>query len=290
MINGDDINGLGKKLYYFFQSLQYHRIGNPSNIVTNSIKLSLRNVETENKSPSRILCDAFWASINYSNLSDQLKSKLYFLDLGCGDGMYGKFIQKLSENNFGSYTGLDIYKDKKFPTIYGHVMDKAENAHIYIKSKTNIIISQSALEHIEGDLQTLKSITNKLIENENPFVQIHLMPASSSLWTYLWHGWRQYSKNNLGLISETLEKKFSTIQIAFPIGGNSSFWVHLKKITIPSLVRSIIFRQKKWRWTQQPNINNIILNATLNDLYVSDKLPTFWALCIMSKDISLKFK
>ena len=70
------------------------------------------------------------------------------------------------------------------------------------------------------------------------FVQIHLVPASASLFLYLWHGWRQYSKKSW------LYCRFTNITIKIkirliPLGGIKCFCVHLFKITFPGIVRRL---------------------------------------------------
>ena len=66
-----------------------------------------------------------------------------------------------------------------------------------------------------------------------------MLPASKSLWLYLWHGYRQYSKKNLMNIINKLKEKYEINISVVPLGGNYSFWTHLKNITLPIIFHSL---------------------------------------------------
>ena len=121
------------------------------------------------------------------------------MEIGCGSGLYGIFLKQITGSYFSSYTGLDIYKNDSYPKEGNHIISKAENVYSHINKETNFIMSQSSLEHIEKDTFAVEEITKKLIENEKPFIQIHMVPASKSLWLYLWHGYRPVCYTNLTL-------------------------------------------------------------------------------------------
>ena len=115
-INGDNPGNIFNRLLYFYQCIKNHKNKNfkeSYNII--EPRLSIKHLKTFNKSPSRLLCDGLWNTIDYENLTSQFGSKLYFFDIGCGSGLYGKLVEKFSSNNFGNYTGLDIYKNENYP-------------------------------------------------------------------------------------------------------------------------------------------------------------------------------
>ena len=184
-INGDNPGNFLNRLLYFYQCLSDHRKGAHNSCEIFKPVLSILNLNTFSKTPSRLLCDAFWNSIDYNNLKLKLNSNLNFFDIGCGSGSYGKFLKKITNDCFSSYTGLDIYKNCSYPNEFNHITSKAENVNQYINEETNFIISQSALEHIEKDIFVLEEITKKLTKNDKPFIQIHMVPASRCLWLYL---------------------------------------------------------------------------------------------------------
>jgi len=250
--------------------------------------LTILNLDTFDKSPSRLLCDGLWNSIDYGNLKLQLNSDLNFFDIGCGSGRYGKLLKKISNQYFGSYTGLDIYKNDKYPVEFNHICSKAESGSQYINKKINFVISQSALKHIEKDTFVIEEITKKLCKNNTPFIQIHMVPASKCLWLYLWHGYRQYSKKNLSNISNQLKKKINVNTCIIPLGGNNSFWTHLRYITLPGFIKKIILKDKAFKWCNQKNVDEKIIKSVNKELDCNEENPIFWAFIISSNKINIK--
>lgn len=286
-INGDNPGTIINRFLYFYQCLSDQRKG--VNYTCDIFKptLSMSNLNTFSKTPSRLLCDAFWNSINFENLKSKLNSNLNFFDIGCGSGSYGKFLKKITGEYFSSYTGLDIYKNHNFPSEFNHINSSADNVNKYIKINTNFVISQSALEHIEKDIFVLEEITNKLIENKKPFVQIHMVPASKCLWLYLWHGYRQYSKKNLSTISNQLKNKFNVNLSIVPIGGGNSFWTHLRYITIPVYLKKIFLNKKQFNWYNQKIVEEKIIESVKKDINCDKDKPVFWSIVITSKNINI---
>ena len=287
-INGDNPGNFLNRLLYFYQCLSDHRKGINKSCETYKPTLSIKNLSTLSKTPTRLLCDGFWNSINYESLKLQLNSNLNFFDIGCGSGLYGNFLKKLSGEHFSSYIGLDIYKNDNYPLEFNHIKSKAEDVNQYIEKKTNFVLSQSALEHIEKDNFVIEEITKKLIENNKPFVQIHMVPASKCLWLYLWHGYRQYSKKNLETKLDQLKKKFNIKTSITPIGGNTSFWTHLRYITIPIYFKKFILRDKFFKWYDQKNVEKKIIESVNRELQCDQENPLFWAFVISSNDINIK--
>jgi len=286
-INGDNLGGFLNRILYFYQCINDHKKGsNKSCNIYNPI-LSISDTKTFGKTPARILCDGFWSSINFENLKLQLNSNLNFFDIGCGSGLYGKFLKDITGKFFDNYTGLDIYKHRDYPLEFNHINTKAENVYNHIDKKTNFVISQSSLEHIEQDTLVLEEITKKLIENNTPFIQIHMVPASMCLWLYLWHGYRQYSKKNLSNISDQLKKKFDVNSFITPIGGRLSFWTHLRYVTLPVYIRKILMKDKLYKWYNQNNIEKKITENITKELECKHESPIFWAFVITSNNIDV---
>ena len=286
-INGDNPGNFINRLLYFYQCLNNHRKGISRSCEIFKPTLSTLNLDTFGKTPSRLLCDAFWNSIDYGNLKLKLSSNLNFFDIGCGSGLYGTFLKKITGHYFSSYTGLDIYKNQNYPKEFNHITSKAENVYSYINKQTNFVISQSALEHIEKDSFVIEEITKKLIENDNSFIQIHMVPASKCLWLYLWHGYRQYSKKNLSNQLDELKKKFDINAMIVPIGGNNSFWTHLINITIPVYFKKFI-NNKNFKWYAQKLVEKKIVKSVNKELGCENENPIFWAVLLTSKNIDIK--
>jgi len=288
MINGDNKLSFSNRIYYFVQCVLNHKKGSNFYLKSLSPKLSIQNLETYKLSPSRLLCDAFWNTIDFKFLAEQLNAKLNIIDIGCGNGNYGNFIRKIADKSFDSYTGLDIYKDEKFPSYFQHIKSKAEDAHKFLKKNHNFIMSQSTLEHIEFDFDTIKEMTRVLIENKEPFIQIHMVPSASSLWLYLWHGWRQYSRKNLSLLAERLIDYFPLNFTLIPIGSKNTFWAHFKNITLPYYTDRKI---RRYGWHIRDGATDRILKSVLLDLNCNkEEMNSFWAFIISSESIKLHFK
>ena len=96
-INGDNPGNFINRVLYFYQCLKNHRKGINENSEIFNPNLTMLNLDTFGKTPSRLLCDAFWNSINYENIKIKFKSRLNFFDIGCGSGLYGKFLQKICD-------------------------------------------------------------------------------------------------------------------------------------------------------------------------------------------------
>ena len=287
-INGDNPGNILNRLLYFFQCINNHKKGSDDSCEISSPNLTISSLDTFDKTPSRLLCDGLWNSIDYGNLKLQLNSDLNFFDIGCGSGKYGKLLKKISNQYFGSYTGLDIYKNDKYPAEFNYICSKAESVSQYITKKINFVISQSALEHIEKDTFVIEEITKKLCKNNTPFIQIHMVPASKCLWLYLWHGYRQYSKKNLSNILNQLKKKVNVNTCIIPLGGNNSFWTHLRYITLPDFFKKIILKDKTFKWCNQKNVDEKIIKSVNKELDCNEENPIFWAFIISSNKINIK--
>ena len=97
-INGDNPGNILNKLLYFFQCINNHKKGSNESCEINNATLSILNLDTFDKSPSRLLCDGLLNSMDYGNLKLQLNSDLNFFDIGCGSGKYGKLLRNFLIN------------------------------------------------------------------------------------------------------------------------------------------------------------------------------------------------
>ena len=131
-------------------------------------------------------------------------------------------------------------------------------------------------------------MTRVLIENKEPFIQIHMVPSASSLWLYLWHGWRQYSRKNLSLLAERLIDYFPLNFTLIPIGSKNTFWAHFKNITLPYYTDRKI---RRYGWHIRDGATDRILKSVLLDLNCNkEEMNSFWAFIISSESIKLHFK
>lgn len=291
-INGDTVEGFLPKILYFFQCVSDWNSKNyDKEIDFKQVVFDTENIDTYYGSPARVFNDVLWNSLDYGLISKTIGNRLHFFDIGSGAGDYGLKFQEKSKH-FGSYSGLDIYKHKNWPIQFTHHLDDAVNSTKYFTSNTNFIVSQSSLEHIREDLESLINITGYFLSNKRRFIQIHLIPAKSSLFLYLWHGWRQYSKNNLSLIYSKLYKLDNNIDVfAIPLGGKNCFKAHFINITIPSILDRLILRFKFLKFLRYKiyDDNDRNIKAVKLDIenFRQTKSPIFWALIIKTKEVSL---
>ncbi|MDC3208234.1 hypothetical protein OBA27_00665 [Pelagibacteraceae bacterium] len=296
MINGDNTKGIINRLLYFPQCIYNHNKGKKFDVVVKSPKLDIKKVYTCSGSPSRITCDVFWKSINYKIISDTIGNKINFFDIGTGKGEYGTLLKNVSESSFGSYTGIDIYKNINFPDEFTHILDEAVNTNKYISDHTNFIISQSTLEHVRQDFLVIKNSVQMFKEMNSKFIQIHMVPSAPSLVLYLWHGWRQYSLKNLSHFIKKIEDINDQVDAyVIPIGGPRGFFYHLKNITLMTVIGKLgryflPMKESKNLVSNKVNSYEQCHNAVTSDLInKSNHLNTFWALIIKHKEVDLRF-
>ena len=185
-------------------------------------------------SPGRFLSDIFWESLDYKKLNSALGDQLRVIEIGCGSGKYGDLISKFS--CISSYTGVDIQSNRNWsdfdPNQFNFVEDTYEKFE-YIVDNQNLIITQSALEHFEKDLRLFKKIDDYASTSQFPVASIHVVPSASSLFTFLWHGIRQYGKFHLRRLH--LSSPNCSEFLIFTLGGLPLNWFHFKHVTIPQI-------------------------------------------------------
>jgi SAM-dependent methyltransferase len=174
---------------------------------------------TKYNSPAREYSDKFL----FENLNKLVPAKeIRVLDIGCGSGYIREIFSNLGYKV--RYTGVDVKKHQNFDRfnfvdsefIQSGIEDfKTEN-------KFDLIISVSALEHIEDDKKVIAKVRQFLKPDG---VQIHIVPAIWSRPLYLKHGYRRYNPARL-------KKIFPQAEISGK-GGLFSFFLHLFFITVP---------------------------------------------------------
>ncbi len=250
------------------------------NLPFNYSDISLNIKEREIKgSPARALSDLFWINFPWKLLSDDLAEKLSIIEIGCGTGKYGYLLSKIIGNKMVSYTGIDIFenrnwsllrKDKRFSFYVSNAIDIEE----YLHGK-NVIITQSAIEHFKYDLTFFEKIQNYVKNSKKTIYNIHLMPASLCIFTYLWHGYRTYNYNSVSKISLMFndDKK-----LLIPLGGHNSKKLHQDYITKPWLLG----KEDKRNSESEKYINKLITAINLDSKNKNANKCSFLALIIGS--------
>lgn len=294
VINADRELGTLKKIQYFILNIICNlrcKVGvanfsskkfSPSEDKIVSHLKSLR----EPQSPSRILSNIFWESIDWRFVNETLQGKIRAIEIGCGNGRYGRMISNLTE--IQSYTGVDIVHspdwDSNSESNFDYVQGSYEDFDSIVDNQ-NLVITQSALEHFENDLKFFRLIGDYANSVTFPVLSIHLLPSPSGLFKFLLHGIRQYNKRSISnLLTSASPTNHATL---YSLGGARSNFFHLVSITL----RSLILR--KWIVSQEIESYKVRVQRPL----VSDskrntlRCPSFYALVIywgeepMNRDI-----
>jgi len=168
-------------------------------------------------SPSRKLSDLFWINQDWEQMQKEL-GKINICDIGCGSGNYFLKLQEYSYNKISNYKGLDIYENKNWNNLKekfnntGFQKYDGKNIVNLIPDTTNLIISQSAIEHFSEDITIFNQINKFVKKAKHSVYQIHLFPSKICLKLYPFHGVRQYTPRNISKITR-LFSDFSKIEL-----------------------------------------------------------------------------
>ncbi len=177
------------------------------------------------QSPSRFLTEVFIDS----ELPQLLTQKqVEVVEIGCGSGSMSARLATLGFG--GRYTGIDIvdqFRPQALPSSFTSNFIESD-AHRFIPERPiDLLISVSALEHIPDDAKLIKRLATHMAPGG---LELHVVPGAASLFTYLWHGYRQYTPK--GLADRFGEGRTSIVRL----GGLGTFLLHLCFITSEVLV------------------------------------------------------
>jgi SAM-dependent methyltransferase len=209
------------------------------------------------QSPSRNLSNHFWNEIDFEFISKALGGPINVLEIGCGTGRYSEIFK--DNYSFQSYTGIDIASSSEWKVYQSHAVQFFQDTYLNTKeylADKNLVFTQSALEHFENDSLLIKALDEYLKECDYPSIVIHLVPPSSALYSYLWHGLRQYP---IRTINRILRKNHSDNYVVI-LGGFYTNRVHRKYITYPSL-----FKHKDLRNSLPTQYLSHLVTAVQND-------------------------
>jgi len=273
----------------YINNISFYRI-NSSIIKVNSfipdttdkywLKLDVLN------SPCRMLSDLFWMQLAWVQIRKEI-GNIRILDIGCGDGSYASKLHSFSNGIIDNYIGIDIHRSDMWDDITNNLhnvnfyrIDGVNIEDSYMK-KSNVIISQSAMEHVEDDMIYFGKIRNYVMNAKRNIIQIHLIPSANCLKLYLLHGVRQYTTRTISKITD-LFLPFS-YSILFSLGGRACTSVHWEYCTKPYLLTRIGLKKcGDLRGNDPYEYNREVKLAIQSDNRSSRESPAFWALIIHS--------
>ncbi len=236
-----------------------------------------------NVSVTRKLSDLFWLKLPWKLMHSELR-QINVLDIGCGSGEYGKILQSLSGNRINKYKGIDLVLNDNWKGLQesynNFTFEQINSPNIvdFIPKDTNLIISQSSFEHIDEDLSYFNQLSQFIQSHSNKnIIQIHLLPASITLFLTLIHGIRQYNQRTISKITKFFNP-FS-YSVLFKLGGNKCNSLHFNYITIP------IVRKKRNLFPYNQDYNLKVLESIKGDMLKSQKFPNYYALIIHTNAI-----
>ena len=230
-------------------------------------------------SAARALSNLLWMSLPWKHIAEKL-GPLHVVDVGCGSGEYGARLEQWSGLRFASYTGLDRTRSPnwdKLRTAHPHfrfVAADAERIRDHLPEDANVFISQSALEHVAGDLEYFRAVHEFIVSRRRQSVNIHLVPGPLALPLYLCHGIRQYSLRTLSYISRLFGGCARTD--CFGLGGWRATQLHFRSITLPILLR------RGGDLRGDPSYDQELKAAITADMEQPSSLPIFYALVIQA--------
>ena len=230
---------------------------------------------SEPTSPSRIICNMFWNDLDWDLMAQNLKGPLKVIEVGCGSGRYGSIIDGLT--SMDSYLGVDINDSHDWQHNSSKVISFKIGSYEDFATHTtdqNLIITQSALEHFNNDLDFFSSIGQYANSKNFPVLSIHLFPSSVGLFKFLLHGIRQYNRRTISdLVSRARPQVPGNLYV---LGGWSSNFVHLTAITL----RSLVLRRSLAAY-EVGSFSRKVRKAIYRDCKSSSTLfPSFYALVI----------
>lgn len=239
-INGDGIRGFKSRLLYLIQNfwlnLRPAKKLKANSFSTSSLFRSRTNIHTW--SPGRGLSEQFITQCLSKLIIDKASiepSNISILDIGCGSGRSVQLFEKAGLT--GKWHGTDIHNRFADPTSGKFVTSFSQGDILAseFEPKFDLVYTNSALEHIPFDPEFPNKIRKWLKPGGK---QVHIVPAPTSLFLYLWHGWRQYSLRRI-------EEAFWNSKVeVLPIGGLFTSLLHFFFITFWENIFRISIRKK----------------------------------------------
>jgi len=195
----------------------------------------------DSASPSRTLANLFLMQLPWLRMQDEL-GDIRILDVGCGSGNNGPRLQAWSGGKVSSYVGVDIRTHDNWKGVVERHAEcrfycaDALDISSYLIDDTSLIMSQSAIEHFQQDMDFFSEICAFIRRSGKPVIQVHLFPSAAGIRLYRWHGVRQYTPRTVSLLSRMFSE-FSYSRL-YCLGGAACNELHVESLTTPLLAKA----------------------------------------------------
>ena len=197
--------------------------------------------------------------------------RVSILEIGCGSGVYGRLLEKLLGESFKQYVGVDIEANDQWKIYSSNAshfkIGRACDAYKFLPD-SNLIITQSALEHFYEDFLYFRQVSSYVLANKSPILQVHVIPAASCIKTFPWHGVREYTPRTISKITRLFG--IETKVYLFSLGGSGCNRIHRKFITWPNLKHGVDLRR-----TYKMKYRRDLLSAIVSDFNRTAKTLLF---------------
>ena len=265
-INGDLALSPGDRIRYLLRNLWRNIVGVHGDVAIRSWRPpagSFARSRLDIYSPTRGLTEAF---IRHQLPTLLPVAAVAVLDVGCGSGRTCGLLAGAGYH--GRYLGVDVtdrfeadkWSGDAFETQF--VQGDAHTASL--EGPFDLIVSISTLEHVPNDARLIARLEGLLAPGG---LQVHFVPAPAALFTYLWHGYRQYGG---GVIAERFGTETTEV---YKLGGIASFALHLGFITVPEIILRTSLRQ---RW---PGVYKTLLGLCMRVDAWRSLFPGFYVVC-----------
>jgi len=234
-LNGDLKLGAGDRLCYLARNFARNLKGGSGirAVPWRNPPLFSANENGMTSSPLRYLSETF---IRRELPRLHPTTEVSVLDVGCGSGRLADLLAGAGYR--GRYTGVDMtdrFGVEELAAGPFQTRFVAGDAHsVPLDGPFDLILSVSALEHIEDDGALVKRLDRMLAAGG---AQIHLVPAPAALLIYLWHGYRQYS-------TKAIAERFGTRGVrVYGLGGGATWLLHFLSITVPEVICRVSMRR-----------------------------------------------
>ena len=240
-------------------------------------------------SPSRTLANLFLMQLPWDQIQSELRH-INILDVGCGSGNNGPRLQSWSGGRVSGYSGVDVREHSNWKGVAGNnegfrfLCADAQDISSYFTGDTNFIMSQSAIEHLQQDIDFFTEIRALLDRSLKPVIQVHLLPSAAGLRLYRWHGVRQYTPRTVSLLSRIFNN--CSYSCLYRLGGPVCNAVHMGFITTPLFAKG----QAEMHKPRPGPYSERVRAAIYADSAGLPSAPSFYALVIHSHARGIIFR